>query len=263
MNMEQQVSRRSFLRLAALTAGSLAAGRAFPATAAVVAPAPAIAERPAPKGRPWYELGILNDPVLDNQLLWYLSAVYQGMADVGECLDTAHRIDPKDTWSWPREWLRTADRLRGLAEGSLARKHSISAGEAYLRAATYYRAALIHHPEPSDPGVVGATRQSIACFDQAIGLLGIPARPVAIPYEGTTLPGYYYRSPLAREKAPVLIVHEGRDAWPEETKYLADACMKRGYTDRKSVECIHAEAGVCQPSGTSSKLVVNREASWS
>ena len=35
------------------------------------------------------------------------------------------------------------------------------------------------------------------------------------------------------------------------------------YTDRKSVECIHVEAGVCQPSGTKSKLVVNREASWS
>ena len=239
MNMEQQVSRRSFLRLAALTAGSLAAGRAFPATAAVVASAPTsaptTAERPAPKGRPWYELGIMNDPVLDNQLLWYLSAVYQGMADVGECLDTAHRIDPKDAWSWPREWVRTADRLRGLAEGSLARSHALSAGEAYLRAATYYRAALIHHPEPSDPGVVRATRQSIACFDQAIRLLGIPARPVRIPYEGTTLPGYFYRSPierrspLARDKAPVLIVHEGRDAWPEETKYLADACVKRGY----------------------------------
>jgi acetoin utilization deacetylase AcuC-like enzyme len=39
--------------------------------------------------------------------------------------------------------------------------------------------------------------------------------------------------------------------------------MAGGYTDRKSVECTHAEAGACQPSGTSSKLVVNREASWS
>jgi len=33
------------------------------------------------------------------------------------------------------------------------------------------------------------------------------------------------------------------------------------YTDRKSVGCIHIEAGTCQPSGTNSKLVVNREAS--
>ena len=41
-----------------------------------------------------------------------------------------------------------------------------------------------------------------------------------------------------------------------------DVVMVMGaYTNRKSVECIHAEAGVCQPSGTSLKLVVNREAS--
>jgi alpha-beta hydrolase superfamily lysophospholipase len=151
------------------------------------------------------------------------------MADIGECLDTAWRIDPQDAWSWPTEWLRTADRLRRTAEASLARSHALSAGESYLRAASYYRAALIHHPEPADPGVAQAARQSMACFDRAIALLGIPARPVRIPYEGVTLPGYFYRSPAAHGKAPVLIVHEGRDAWPEETKYLADAAIKRGY----------------------------------
>jgi len=35
------------------------------------------------------------------------------------------------------------------------------------------------------------------------------------------------------------------------------------YTERKSVECIHTEAGICQPSGTNSKFVVSREASSS
>jgi hypothetical protein len=231
MHTELSLSRRSFLRLSSLAAGAVAAGRLSPAPAANAAPAAGRAELGQAKKnrRPWYELGIMNDPVLDNQLLWYLSAVYQGMADIGECLDTAWRIDPQDAWSWPTEWLRTADRLRRTAEASLARSHALSAGESYLRAASYYRAALIHHPEPADPGVAQAARQSMACFDRAIALLGIPARPVRIPYEGVTLPGYFYRSPVAHGKVPVLIVHEGRDAWPEETKYLADAAIKRGY----------------------------------
>ena len=44
--------------------------------------------------RPWYELGIIGEPIIDNQLLWYLShTTRQGMADIGECLDTASRID--------------------------------------------------------------------------------------------------------------------------------------------------------------------------
>ena len=179
--------------------------------------------------RPWYELAIIGEPIMDNQLLWYLSHVGQGMADVSECLDTASRIDAADENSWPKEWLETAERVRGVAENSLAKGHERSAGEAYLRAANYYRAALIHHPEPEDPGVVGAGRQSVACFDKAIELLFIPAWPVKISYESTTLPGYFFRSPTAPEKAPVLVVHQGRDAWPEETMWAADGAIKRGY----------------------------------
>ena len=117
------------------------------------------------------------------------------MADIGECLDTAGRIDAADANSWPEEWLGTAERVRKMAENSLAKGHERSAGEAYLRAANYYRAALIHHPEPG-PGVLQAGRQSVACFDRALELLAVPARPVRIPYEDTTLPGYFF--PLAR-----------------------------------------------------------------
>ena len=46
--------------------------------------------------RPWYEMDIIGEPIMDNQLLWYLSHTGQGMADIGECLDTASRIDAAD-----------------------------------------------------------------------------------------------------------------------------------------------------------------------
>jgi pimeloyl-ACP methyl ester carboxylesterase len=179
--------------------------------------------------RPWYELDIIGEPIMDNQLLWYLSHTGQGMADLGECLDTASRIDAGDENSWPKEWLGTAERVRKMAESSLARGHKRSAGEAYLRAANYYRAALIHHPEPEDPGVVHAGRRSVTCFDKALELLSILAQPVRIPYEGTTLPGYFFPSPVARGEAPVLILHQGRDAWPEETMWAVDGAVERGY----------------------------------
>ncbi len=69
----------------------------------------------------------------------------------------------------------------------------------------------------------------MTCFDKALELLAIPAQPVRIPYEGTTLPGYFFPSPAARGEAPVLIVHQGRDAWPEETMWAVDGATKRGY----------------------------------
>src|SRR3712207_910443 len=79
--------------------------------------------RGAGSERPWYELGIIGEPIMDNQLLWYLSHTGQGMADIGECLDTATRIDAAEENSWPREWLKTAERVRKLAENSLAKGH--------------------------------------------------------------------------------------------------------------------------------------------
>jgi len=151
------------------------------------------------------------------------------MADIGECLDTAGRIDAADANSWPREWLGTAERVRKMAENSLAKGHERSAGETYLRAANYYRAALIHHPEPGAFGVLQAARKSVACFDRALELLAVPARLVRIPYEDTTLPGYFFPSPVARGEAPVLILHQGRDAWPEETMWAVEGAVRRGY----------------------------------
>src|SRR6516225_4497212 len=78
-------------------------------------------------------------------------APYSG-ADIGECLATAERITEGDLESWHREWLRTADRIRTIAEEALAKQHLISAREAFLRASNYYRTAeFFLHVDPRDP----------------------------------------------------------------------------------------------------------------
>ena len=179
---------------------------------------------------PWPTLGIMPDPVMDDQLLFYLSSVYVGMGDIGEILDTAARIDDRDTMSWFNEWMKTAERVRGMAGESLDAGHPISAGEAYLRAANYIRAALIHYADQhTDPETPAYAQLAVDSYVTALSLLSIPGQAVRIPYEDTTLLGYFYHSPVAEEKAPVLITHQGRDAWPEESKQILDAAMKRGY----------------------------------
>jgi esterase/lipase len=228
-NMEgNTITRRQMLKGAGLFAGGALFGSGF--TLAITQRSFGHEFLPGRRlERPWYELGIIGEPIMGNQLLWYLSHVGQGMADVGECLNTASRIDATDEDSWPKEWLETAERVGSLAESSLAKGHKRSAGEAYMRAANYYRAALIHHPEPEDPSVVHAARQSVTCFETALELLFILAQPVRIPYEGTTLPGYYFPSTVTRGDAPILIVHQGRDAWPEETMWVVNGATRRGY----------------------------------
>jgi alpha-beta hydrolase superfamily lysophospholipase len=60
-------------------------------------------------------------------------------------------------------------------------------------------------------------------------LLGLPGRPVQIPYEGTALPGYFFRSELGSDDAPILIAHQGMDASVEEALFLATEATRRGY----------------------------------
>ena len=224
----KSVTRRDLLKGMAMTAGLVGVGLELPFRVAAQEAAGATPAAPATK-RHWYELGLMADPIMDNQLLFYLSSTYEGMADVGEVLDTALRIDADDEMSWYREWLKTADRLVRVAQGSAAGGHRLSAGEAYMRAANYYRAALIHYPNTKDPAIPEVAGKSVDAYGQAMKFLDFPAQKVEIPYEGSSLLAWFYRSPAAAAKAPVLIVHQGRDAWPEETKHILDGAMKRGY----------------------------------
>jgi pimeloyl-ACP methyl ester carboxylesterase len=177
----------------------------------------------------WYELQMMTDPILDQTLLFYLAMTWSGQADVGECLETASRVNYSDPNSWSEEWTKTADRLKVIAEVAEKQNHKVSAGQAYLRAATYYSAALHRHNSPNAALVKENTLAATNNFRKALKLLNIPADRIQIPYEKTTLPGYFFRSPLAKGPAPVLIVHQGRDGWAMHCKYIADAAMSRGY----------------------------------
>jgi hypothetical protein len=209
-----------------LLAGTLGAqsgdGGSAPGTA------PVSAAPTAEAAAHWYDMG-MGDPILDQVMLFYLSQAWGGQTDVGEVLETSRRVRADDPNSWSREWLSTADRVRGTAEKSEKAGHRMTAGQAYLRASSYYRAVLHRHLDPTAPEVRVITEKEIAAYTAALRLLPLPARAVKIPYEGTTLPGYFFRSPVAGKKAPLLIVHQGRDAWAEDCTYVAVEAGKRGW----------------------------------
>jgi len=182
-----------------------------------------------PTPKKWYELGMMADPILDQVLLFYLGEAWTKMTDINECLETASRIKKDDSESWSREWRKTAERLHALGDSLRSKGHRKSAGEAYLRAASYYRATMHRHMHPGSPEIKELTEREIACFIKSQVLLETPMEVVSVPYEGVTLTGYFYRSPRAKGKAPTLIVHQGRDAWAEDCTYIADEAVTRGY----------------------------------
>ncbi|MBN2025229.1 MAG: alpha/beta hydrolase [Actinobacteria bacterium] len=174
---------------------------------------------------------VFSDPELQFQLTRALGDTAYGGADVGECLSTAERIVEGDVDSWYAEWYETAERILSLAETSLAAGHEVSAREAYLRASTYYAMAEFYlHGDPTDPRIRESSAKSRDCFARAAALSSPAIEPVLIPYEGTTLPGYFYHVDDSGTPRPTLILQTGFDGTQEELyNQGAIAAVRRGY----------------------------------
>ena len=180
---------------------------------------------------------VFQDPTFSLQLLRTIGETYYKGADIGECLSTAYRIKEGDFESWHEEWLKTAKRVHKYADNCFANGHKVSAREAYLRASNYYRVAEFLLMDPEDPRIKATWGVSKECFSKAARLFSPPFESIEIPYEGTTLPGYFYRvdedsnnNDSNRVHRPTLIVHGGFDSTVEELYISAAApALERGY----------------------------------
>ncbi|MGW8782274.1 alpha/beta hydrolase family protein [Streptomyces sp. NPDC055796] len=172
----------------------------------------------------------------NNIQFWYetlrsMSHIAYGGADFGEVVSTGERIIEGDYDSWYVEWMATADRVSQEAQKALAAGHRISARDGFLRASNYYRSAeFFLHGHPCDPRHDDAYDRSVACFKAAAELFTPAIEPVEIPYEDTTLPGYFYRVDDSGTPRPTLIMHNGFDGTAEELHFFgAMAAVERGY----------------------------------
>ncbi len=174
---------------------------------------------------------VFEDQTFSFELLRTLSYAPYGGADIGECLVTASHIREGDFESWHEQWSKTARRVHALADDALQHGQRVSAREAYLRASNYYRTAeFFLHGNPEDPRLLATWGNSRTTFRQAVNLMDTPVEQVLIPYEGTRLPGYFYRPDDSPKPRPTLIVHGGYDSIGEELYLLvAAAAIQRGY----------------------------------
>lgn len=176
----------------------------------------------------WYRTKFIGQPVMDTQLLFFLGLAHNGLTDVGEVLDVGTRIQAGDEVSWFETWLATAQRVQGYAEEAERKGHLLSAGSHFLRAGSYYRAGLIRYARHEDPRLFEASDAALRCHTAAMRYLGYHSEEVEIPYEDSYLYGRHYFSPGV-DVAPVIVLHQGLHAWPEDTMWVVDGALKRGY----------------------------------
>ena len=177
---------------------------------------------------------VFNDPAFSFQLLRTIGSSYYGGADIGECLSTAYRIHEGDFESWYSEWLKTAERVRKFADDCRSLRCKISAHQAYLRASSYYRTAeFFLHENPNDHRIIETWQSSVNCFLNATEYFSSKDfEAIEIPYEGTTIPAYFYKTSQSSSTSPrpTIVVHTGFDGTQEELySQCVIAALQRGY----------------------------------
>ena len=144
-----------------------------------------------------------------------LGSVYRQAADAGEVLTTVDRIHDGQAQSWVDEWTATADRLAQEAAGNAGEGRRSSAASQYLRASLYYSLATYSADAAGEPDLFGSLwEKHRAAWDRFVDLAdfgGAAAERIEIPYEGTTLPGYFFRSGPAGTPRRTLIFNNGSD----------------------------------------------------
>jgi 2,6-dihydroxypseudooxynicotine hydrolase len=136
---------------------------------------------------------------------------------------TMARITRWDDWC--REWGGTARHYEELAEGAEAAGRTVTAGEAWRRAALCWhwgKFVFTDHPEEQR----AAHERTVACFRRGAGTLSPPAEPVRVPYAGSTLAAYLRVPP--GPPPPIVVMIPGLDSVKEELQATAEVMLRRG-----------------------------------
>ncbi|SDF40122.1 Alpha/beta hydrolase family protein [Blastococcus fimeti] len=161
-----------------------------------------------------------------------LGSTYGRAADVGEVLTTIDRIPNRSARAWVEQWAATADRIAGEAGAAEAAGHVRTAAARWLRASSYYSEAA--DKADATGGYADLWERHRAAWDRFVDLTAqsgdVAIERLEIPYEGTTLPGYFFRSRGATGARRTLVYTNGSDgsvtgAW---SRGIAEA-LARGW----------------------------------
>jgi len=103
----------------------------------------------------------------------------------------ARRVKFFNLESWHVEWIQVAEKNEKLAADFEREERKITAHEFYLRAADFYRRALVYLPE-TDPRMLPTYKNLQRNFEKAWSLVSPPFEQVQISYDGYMLDALFY-----------------------------------------------------------------------
>ena len=123
----------------------------------------------------------------------------------------ARRVKPYNLESWHSEWTIVAEKNEALAAEFVRQGRKVTAHEFYLRAADFYRRALVYMPD-SDSRMLPTYNKLKETHAHAWNQVTPPFERVQIPYEGHMLDALFYPARgSAGSRFPVVYNYGGAD----------------------------------------------------
>lgn len=154
---------------------------------------------------------------LDYYLMWVMGReTYEG-STANECITAAQGVHESTVAQWQQAWLDLARRLEAQASQMVAPDATLRG--LYLRACSYYRAALFLMP-PSDAQFKPSITKMQTCFDRALPHFRFPITAIQITQQNHTYSGYMWKPDNTAKKRPLLIVVGGIETFAEDCYFM-------------------------------------------
>ena len=170
-----------------------------------------------------------EDEEMDFAFQWLLGSIPNGGAEIGEAFYVAGNIEDGNPASWQAEWEKMAERKEARAKEAIKNGHKITASECYVKAANYYRTALVSML-PDNPKFNEIAKRIRPCMVEAGKLFTPPMTYFEVPFEKIVLPGYY--RPVKKDGKPrrtLLMIGGGETFMEDNVVYIEPQTIKRGY----------------------------------
>jgi alpha-beta hydrolase superfamily lysophospholipase len=140
------------------------------------------------------------------------------MGEIDQIVQRLHaRIHEENAW-W-EEWCAMAERVERAGDLAASEKRDATAGNYYLRAGNYYYTG--ERMVPPGEKKTGIYKKSLRCFHEGLRRRYPNIEFVDVPYEGTALPAYFMKSPVAKGPAPTVVLFDGLDNCKEMSVIFA------------------------------------------
>jgi pimeloyl-ACP methyl ester carboxylesterase len=165
----------------------------------------------------------------DFNLQWMLGCHSYGGLSIGEGFYIASRIKSGNVKDWEREFINYGTLQENNAKNLIKENNYIAAGKRYMCAFNAYRAAVMFM-RPSRTDFYDVITKFEDAFQLAMKYKHIQINSIEVPFENSTLPGYFYKSTNADSNTPLIIIIGGSDSFREDLYFFGGAeAINRNY----------------------------------